>query len=135
MKTSPRPDHPPQHGSSGVTSPPPAEQVSPVFCTAATFRVCFKSSPPAGTFGKDYGPDLAAWLAPRRVDPFRLDPLRPARNPTARDFVFGIGPRIDLLIGQATVIHVNADAGRTLGASLALTPRLSHLMCGLALRF
>jgi hypothetical protein len=34
----------------------------------------FQIVPAAGSFGKDYGPDLAVWLAPRRVDPFRVNP-------------------------------------------------------------
>jgi hypothetical protein len=46
----------------------------------------FQIVPAAGSFGKDYGPDLAVWFAARRDDPFR-----PARNPGARDFVFGRG--------------------------------------------
>jgi len=51
----------------------------------------FQIVPAGGTFGKDYGPDLAVWPAPRRLDPFRFDPLRPARTPGAGDFVFGRG--------------------------------------------
>jgi hypothetical protein len=51
----------------------------------------FQIVPAPDSFGKDYGPDLAVWLVPRRLDPFRFDPLRPARNPDGRAFDFGRG--------------------------------------------
>ncbi|MFZ0239814.1 MAG: hypothetical protein WAL37_21030, partial [Xanthobacteraceae bacterium] len=86
MKISPRPDHPAAARLIRGDQPSPTGQTSPRVLYRGDLSSLFQTVPAAGTFGKDYGPDLAVWLAPRR-----LDPLRPARIPGARDFVFGRG--------------------------------------------
>jgi len=40
-------------------------------------QLCFKLAH-YGTFGEDYGPDLAFWAACRRLEPFRPAACRPA---------------------------------------------------------
>src|SRR6516164_356977 len=60
--------------SAGALTAPAAQSL----LTAATVRLCFKLAH-YGTFGEDYGPDLAFWAACRRLD----RSVRPACRPAA----------------------------------------------------
>jgi len=76
----------------------------------------FQIGPAPGTFGKDYGPDLAVWRAARRFEPFRFEPL-PAAAPQA---------------GAISSSGANQGAGYRpdLAIAVALTARRTRLMSG-----
>ena len=66
MKISPRPDYSSQRDSSGVTQPSPCRADIARFLYRGDLSGLFHIVPAVGSFGKDYGPDLAVWLATRR---------------------------------------------------------------------